>query len=93
MVDLTQLKSGMQVKIVDSWNRYCNQNSEGEMDYLLGTIVTVGKIYKFHDIFDIKEDRRWVFNKHCVDRIIEDKMIERISSELINDFLFTELEV
>lgn len=74
MVDLTQLKSGMQVKIVDSWNGYCNQNSEGEMDYLLGTIVTVSK-------------------KIDVDCIIEDKMIEQISSELINDFLFPELEV
>lgn len=93
MVDLTQLKSGVQVKIVDKWGPKCNQNLDGEMDHLLGETVTIKEIYGKYSIFDIEEDQRWVFNKHCVDCIIEDKMIEQISSELINDFLFSRPEV
>ena len=44
MVDLSELRPGMKVKIVDQWGPGCGENPEGHMDYWLGQIVTIRHI-------------------------------------------------
>ena len=43
MVDISSLKPGDIVKIVDSWPGHIGQNSQGDMDKWLGATMTVRK--------------------------------------------------
>lgn len=84
--------------MVDSWNGYCNQNYDGEMDHWLGKIVTVKE--KRSTIFLIEEDDgecpfqngHWHWFPEAVDHIVDDEHglpdIDDAAAEAILQFLF-----
>lgn len=56
---------GDKIKIVDTWNPYTWENSDGLMDKWLGEIMTINKI-EFNS-YCMKEDKgEWSWNTHCI---------------------------
>lgn len=84
MVDVSTLSPGSRVKIVDEWPGLCGQNSSGEMDHFLGTIVTVDEICD--NFFTLVEDEdhaghnyrygvlsdKWLFSGRMVECMADD---------------------
>ena len=76
MVDINDLAVGMQVKIVDEWNEYTDENNEGYMDKYLGTIMTVMEIIgpdvKMEEDYDDPHNPYgWYWNKYCIEFIVD----------------------
>jgi len=75
MVDISILRPGDRVRIVDHWNSRCCQNTDGRMDHWLGTVMTVWKC--FWARVDMEEDRSendglgWVWNAYCIEEIVD----------------------
>ena len=82
MVEISELKPGMRVKIVDHWVPGCCENPDGAMDHWLGKIVTVLGANYPDDMYGpsvkIVEDRaEWFGNGWCwfpkaIDYIVTD---------------------
>ena len=84
MVNVSELRPGMQVRIVDKWDNMSAPNAGGHMDCYLGRVVTVAEIVNDKRYFHIEEDNRrtiagmclfedkWFFDGYMVKEIIED---------------------
>lgn len=61
VVDVSTLKPGDRVKIVDRWTDGCNPNPQGRMDMYLGTEMTVREIIigntRYQSRAHMEEDR------------------------------------
>lgn len=98
MVELSKLKPGAKVKIIDSWVDGCRQNSDGKMDHWLGKVVTVKEIRNKY--FIIEEDYgefrlqsgHWHWFPNAVDYIVYPDNdlpdIDDAAAEAILQFLF-----
>lgn len=86
MVDISSLKPGDRIRIVDQWEKGCNENTQGLMDKYLGQVVTVheirNRIFSGEPYVTIEEDnmylynggdknRRWIFNAKTVAEIVD----------------------
>ncbi len=84
MVDLSDLRPGMKIKIVDHWGPGCYPSWDGRMDHWLGKIVTVLGVDEYpDDVFGpsvhIVEDRAeglgngWCWFPAAIDCIVQDE--------------------
>ena len=101
MVDISELRVGDKVKIVDQWNNHCFQNPYGQMDSYLGSVVTVKDIFHVknpyfvieednrHEFPGCFQDERWAFLPATIDYIVQDDDDDFATDDFgsISDFL------
>lgn len=96
--EFNDIQIGDYIQIVDEWNGFTHENSDGDMDYLLGRTLEVAEkatettvrrsgtsVFIIYD----SDGRIWYLNLHCIEKVIrystksiDDKSLERMLMEV-----------
>lgn len=92
VVNIDDLQVGDRVEIVREWHALSGQNGSGRMDKYLGTVMTVREVCIDEESIRMEEDAEdgfgngWVWNKYCINRIVDDDDIFEFDEDELSDF-------